>query len=190
MNEKTFYIILTDTGTFLNRMIKLYTRKPYNHVSISLGDSLQEVYSFGRKRQRNPFIGGFVKENMDAGIFKHGRCAIYSCKATEQEMIKMRDFIHTIEKDKHLYHYNFLGLLAIALNRKIQREHAYFCSQFIATVLQEGGITNFEKPLSFVTPYDLIDTLNIDLLYEGTLAEFQNEQYSSIDIPIGYLKHS
>src|SRR5690554_5588184 len=91
MGEKTFYIILTDTGTFFTRMIKLYTKKPYNHASISFDSILKDVYSFGRKTPRNPFIGGFVKEDITGGIFKQARCAIYSCTATEEQIDRMKD---------------------------------------------------------------------------------------------------
>ncbi|USK36883.1 hypothetical protein LIS77_13090 [Cytobacillus firmus] len=62
MSNQKIYILLTDTGTLFTRLIKLYTKKPYNHASISIDPELKEVYSFGRKTAKNPFIGGFVKE--------------------------------------------------------------------------------------------------------------------------------
>ena len=67
MTEKKVYILLTDTGTLFTKLIKLYTKKPYNHASISFDLELLEVYSFGRKTARNPFIGGFVKEDVNKG---------------------------------------------------------------------------------------------------------------------------
>lgn len=36
MSNQKIYILLTDTGTLFTRLIKLYTKKPYNHASISL----------------------------------------------------------------------------------------------------------------------------------------------------------
>lgn len=39
-------------------------QEPLNHVSIALDRELTEVYSFGRKQPDNPFIGGFVKEDI------------------------------------------------------------------------------------------------------------------------------
>ena len=78
MTEKKIYILLTDTGTLFTKFIKLYTKKPYNHASLSFDSELSEVYSFGRKTARNPFIGGFVKEDVNEGLFKQANCAIYS----------------------------------------------------------------------------------------------------------------
>lgn len=57
MTEKKVYLLLTDTGTFFTKLIKLYTKKPYNHASISFDSELSEVYSFGRKRLEIPSSG-------------------------------------------------------------------------------------------------------------------------------------
>ena len=53
--------MLTFTGTTLSRVIKIYTRNDYSPASIALDPELSEMYSFGRKKPRNPFIGGFIK---------------------------------------------------------------------------------------------------------------------------------
>ena len=38
------YIVISQTGTILSRIIKLLTRKNYNHASISLDKELNEMY--------------------------------------------------------------------------------------------------------------------------------------------------
>jgi hypothetical protein len=75
MTEKKVYILLTNTGSFLTKLIKLYTKKPYNHASIAFDYELSEVYSFGRKTARNPVIGGFVPMEC-ALIFFYKKTAI------------------------------------------------------------------------------------------------------------------
>ena len=57
---KKIYIILTFTGTILSRIVRIYTRKEYSHVSISLDQDLTKMYSFGRLNAYNPFSGVFV----------------------------------------------------------------------------------------------------------------------------------
>ena len=54
------YIILTYTGTILSKIVKIYTKKEYSHVSISLDSDLTQMYSFGRLNPYNPFIGGIL----------------------------------------------------------------------------------------------------------------------------------
>ncbi|MDF2789985.1 MAG: hypothetical protein K0S80_3083 [Neobacillus sp.] len=41
--EKQMYLLLTNTGSFLTKLIKLYTKKPYNHASIASDSQLSEV---------------------------------------------------------------------------------------------------------------------------------------------------
>ena len=68
--SKKIYIVLTYTGTFMSKVIKIFTRAKYCHVSISLDEELTQMYSFGRLNAYNPFIGGFVHESLDEGTFK------------------------------------------------------------------------------------------------------------------------
>ncbi|SOC18060.1 hypothetical protein SAMN05880501_11028 [Ureibacillus xyleni] len=170
MERKKIYLLFTDTGSMLTKMIKLYTKKPYNHASIVFDEQLMEVYSFGRKKPRNPFVGGFVYEDVRQGLFINARCAIYSCNVTEDQIEKMRSFINKIEKEKHLYRYNLLGLISFIINKPLHRKNAYFCSEFVARVLNEGELLSFQKPHALISPYDLQNIEALKLEYEGQLA--------------------
>ena len=64
---KKIYIILTHTGTVLSRIIKIYTKDEFSHVSIALDKDLKQMYSFGRLNPYNPFIGGFIHEYINSG---------------------------------------------------------------------------------------------------------------------------
>jgi hypothetical protein len=167
--ERKVYLILTDTGTLFTRMIKLYTKKPYNHASLSFDPHFSEIYSFGRKKPRNPFIGGFVKECIYTGLLKQADCAIYSCCISEEQYQEMLRFIKQIEERKEQYRYNFLGLLAIPFQKTLHREHAYFCSQFVAAALTEGKVIQCPKQLSHMTPHDLPQAASFELIYQGTV---------------------
>jgi len=176
MQEKKIYILLTDTGTVFTRMIRLYTKKPYNHASISCDPDLVRLYSFGRKRPRNPFIGGFVKEDMQAGLLKQATGAIYCCTVNEMQIQKMNEYIQTMEEQAHLYRYNLIGLFAIMFNKPMKRKNAFFCSQFVASVLKECEIIDFQKPLSLITPHDLQEAENFQLVYQGNLKDYTKER--------------
>ena len=175
MMERTVYILLTNTGSFLTKLIKLYTKKPYNHASIAFDYDLSEVYSFGRKTARNPFIGGFVKEDVRAGLFTHADCAIYSFTVTEDQWQKMYQYIEEIEVQKKRYRYNFLGLFGVLLNKPIDRKKAFFCSQFVASLLKECNIIQLEKPPSLIAPYDLQTVSTFQFVYEGKLRDYHHE---------------
>src|SRR3954453_12785465 len=136
MGEKEIYLLLTDTGTILTRLIKSYTKKPYNHASIVFDTELVEVYSFGRKTAKNPYIGGFVREDIHSILFKQADCAIYSLTITNDEFQKMYQYIQEIAAQKEYYRYNFIGLFGVPFNKPIKRKNAFFCSQFVASVLK------------------------------------------------------
>jgi hypothetical protein len=182
MKNRYVYILLTDTGSNLTKLIKLFTKKPLNHASIAVDSQLMEVYSFGRKKPLNPFIGGFVKENIRSGLFKEATSAIYCCSITEKQYQQMLTKIKKIEDNKQAYKYNFLGLFAVLFNKRLERKNAYFCSHFVATILNESGIQiNINKPLSLVTPHDLNGLPSFQLIYEGKLPTYlasleQNEK--------------
>lgn len=180
MERKQVYLLLTDTGTLFTRMIKLYTKKPYNHASIVFDRHFNEVYSFGRKRPRNPFIGGFVNEDVRQGLFKNARCAIYRFDATADQLDKMKTFIKEIEMEKHRYRYNLLGLFTFMINKPSNRKHAFFCSEFVAHVLREGGIIEFQKPISLVSPHDLQSIETLHLEFEGQLADLLDHEMSDV----------
>ncbi|WP_342430363.1 hypothetical protein [Neobacillus sp. FSL H8-0543] len=167
------YVLLTDTGTVLTKLIKLYTKKPHNHASIALDDQLWNVYSFGRRRPRNPFMAGFVRENTRGGIFRNADCALYCCSITEKQYENICEKISEIERNKNDYRYNLLGLFAVMVNMEFDRKNAFFCSHFVAALLEESGVEiNKQKPLSLVTPNDIKESSSLKLVYEGKLSSY------------------
>ncbi|MHA6259288.1 hypothetical protein ACXYMX_05160 [Sporosarcina sp. CAU 1771] len=169
---KTIYVVLTDTGTVLSKMIGMYTKNGLNHASIAFDEDLSEMYSFGRKYQSNPFIAGFIKENATERIFQGANCAIYSYRISENEFGRIRNKIRHIEKNKEQYRYNFIGLFGIAMNKGISRERAFFCSQFVATMMNESDNSMFTVVPSLVQPRHFTETACLKEVYEGDLQTY------------------
>ena len=75
--NRQLYIVISQTGTLLSRILKQITGAEYNHASISLSRDLERMYSFGRRHPYNPFWGGFVIESPRTGtssVFPKPRC--------------------------------------------------------------------------------------------------------------------
>lgn len=174
MGERTLYFLFTDTGTNLSRAINLFTRASLNHVSISFDKELSQVYSFGRKSPRNPFIGGFVKEEVHGEFLRNSTCAIYEIEATEEQCALILENIRVIEERKDDYRYNFIGLLGVLFRIEIERKRAFFCSQFVATVLEGTHLLALPKPHCFVTPSDIRSQPQLQLIYEGILKDYDS----------------
>ncbi|WP_246097015.1 hypothetical protein [Psychrobacillus soli] len=170
--EKTVYIVLTNTGTLFSKAIGMYTRKDMNHASIAFDAGLNEMYSFGRKNRHNPFNGGFVREVPTEGLFKSATCAIYKCEVTYKEYNQMRNKIRHMEQCKELYKYNLIGLFGVAMNIKIEREYAFFCSQFVATMMNECQSTQLQIAPYFVQPHHFEQHSSLNLLYKGNLQTY------------------
>ncbi len=169
MKQNKIYLLFTNTGTLFTRTIRLYTKADYNHASIALDPNFNETYSFGRKKPRNPFHGGFVKEKINENLFRTADCIIYSYTITKQQERRIKQVLANFDRNKETYHYNLIGLFGVMLNKPIQRKNAYFCSQFVAYILKESGIITFDKPLELVTPYDLQQIPKLEFVYEGKL---------------------
>ncbi|MTI67874.1 MAG: hypothetical protein FH753_14910 [Firmicutes bacterium] len=173
---KEIYILLTHTNTLFSNIIKVYTKARYNHVSISLNGEFSEVYSFGRKFYLNPFYAGFVKEDLDNGVysyFQDTESVIYSLKITEKQYVNLYNCINDFKKDSNRYRYNLLGLIGVTLNRPINRKYHYFCSQFVSSILKKSGVSLFNKPIGLVTPGDFQECLELKPIYSGKLNSFK-----------------
>lgn len=167
---KEIYIVLTDTGTVLSKIIRRYTGSRLNHVSIAFDERLQEMYSFGRVQRHNPFSGGFVRERPGEGLLKEAECAVFRFRVTEEELQRIRARIREIERNRERYSYNFLGLIGIILNREISRKRAYFCSQFVVMTLSTADIRITDTPAWRAQARDFAESEHLEPVYEGPLA--------------------
>lgn len=174
--DARLYILLSNTYSLITRAIGLYTGEPYNHVSIGFDRNLNELFSFGRLQPKNPFIGGFVQEYVDSGTFAYfseTRCALYRLSVTEAEWLAVRESVRAFERQRERYSFNLIGFAGVAAGYPIDRQYAYFCSQFVSTVLEQGGVRLFGKPCGLVTPADFQRSDRVTLVYEGKLAEYR-----------------
>ena len=174
---KKIYIVITYTGTALSKIIKYYLRSEFSHVSISLDENLEEMYSFGRLNPYNPFYGSFVQEGLDRGTFKRfykTRTKIYSIDVTNEQYKKIKKIIKNFNKNKEDYKFNVIGLFAVAINKKIQFENSFYCAEFVKYVLEQS---NVEKKLPrIIKPDDFKKIENKELVYEGILREYKNKE--------------
>lgn len=142
---------------------------------MSLNEELTEVYSFGRKNPKNPVFAGFVKEDINTGVydlFKQTECQVYSMKVSQDSYDKIKDQIEHFNLNKENYHYSLFGILTAAVNIPLERENSYFCSQFVSHILKNSDIQLFDIPCGLVRPSHFINAPNLTLKYEGKLSEY------------------
>lgn len=172
MNKK-IYIVVTRTGTFLSKLIKIYTKDEYTHSSIALDKELNRMYSFGRLNPYNPFHGGFVHEGINFGTFKRFKktqVAIYELEIPEEKYERAAEIIEYIEKNRNKYSFNILGLFLIAVHRRRIRKNTFYCAEFVRYVLKNSKIHK-EYP-DLIRPEYFKNIENAKLIYTGLLKEY------------------
>lgn len=172
---ETIYIMLSFTGTILSRIVKVMTQRQYSHVSVALDLELDSLYSFGRINPRNPISGGFVKEEIDSGTYKlfyNTRCRIYALKVTKTQHDDLKKVIDDFLSEQGDYRFNVVGLIGTMVNRPINREYHYFCSQFVGKALYDSKIHEFDKDIGLIKPIEFMQIPGLEIVYEGKLQDY------------------
>lgn len=168
------YIILSQSGSNLSRFLKLVTREPYNHASIALDGDLQTMYSFGRVRPYNPFLGGFVRESTAYGTlkrFKNTRARVLELEVSSAAYNEAYRIIQLMLNEQQRYHYNYLGLILAAIHVPFKRQYCYYCSEFIKHLALRMGLPEADKLPAIVKPMQLQSLPHVTV-YEGILREY------------------
>lgn len=173
--NKSIYLMLSYTGTLLSRIVKVCTLREYSHISVALDLEFDSLYSFGRLQPRNPFSGGFVKEEITSGtykVFKNTRCKIVELEVTSKQYEDIKRVIDDFLNEKNQYKFNVVGLIGTMVNRPVNREYHYFCSQFVAKALTDSNIHDFGKDIGLVKPIEFALIPNLKTIFEGKLSEY------------------
>ena len=172
---KKIYIILTSTPTYLARLIRTYTKAEYSHSSIALDQELNQMYSFGRLNAYIPFWGGFTRESIDFGSFKRFKNSgveVYSLTVTNEKYKEIKKTINKFKKNKKDYKFNVQGMFAVAFNKRIKFDNAFYCAEFVKYVLEDNNIaTGLPDTIS---PEDFRNMKGLELEYSGTLIDYVN----------------
>ena len=185
-NEKLYpvYVLLQHSGTALANIIKKVTNSHFSHSSISFDSSLTKMYSFGRKADSNPFIGTFKTENIEDDFFSSRNIpyALYvaPCTATQVKMMKKR--LDYFIKNSTKFKYDFTGLIKNYFGIADNPEYKWFCSRFVADILNAGAPQNhpFIIEPSLMRPEDFTNTNFAIYVTGGSLSTYDKQYVDKI----------
>lgn len=180
--EKQVYIILSQTGTILSRILKKITGAKYNHASISLDADLHTMYSFGRKNPYNPFFGGFVAESPRRGTFGRFRgtdAVVLSIPIETGKFHEMQAYLKKMKKNKKKYHYNYLGLILAYFHICYKQKNHYYCSEFVRDTLTRFQVADKEDFEPITPPISFLNLQNCKKIYIGKLRAFTPKRLAS-----------
>lgn len=177
LSQHTVYILLTRSGTCFSRIIHLATGDDYTHASISLEGPAGPFYSFGRKYPRFALPAGLVQEELSRSWQLDGGeipCCLYALTVSQPAYRRLCRQLRGMYALRRSYHYSLLGALACHFNLSFQRRRYYFCSQFVAALLQDcGAVEELPKPPALLRPADFCGIQGLQMLYQGDLKSFQ-----------------
>lgn len=174
-DKKFIYIVISKTDTALGKLIQKKLGVSYNHCSISLDESLENIFSFGRKELHNVFRAGFVRESKSDGFFakhKGSYVAVLQIPVTEAQWQQTSECLAQFKQQGGQYKYSLLGLAYCYLGIPVKRKNKYFCSQFVAELLQQAGVHLFDKDESLVRPHDFLSLGAGQVVYKGEIGNY------------------
>ena len=172
--EKFVYIVVTQSGTCISKVLRRMTHDPYNHVSLALDANLQKMYSYGRRRLRNPLVGGFVHETPQTGVFGHFRetdAVVVELPMGGAEYKKLQERMQEMYRHRKDYRYDFLGVLLAYFGKAKARHHKSYCSKFVAGELQTAGVTMPQKTV--FRPVDFLALPEGKTVFSGKLRAYK-----------------
>lgn len=175
MPTRKLYIVITQTGTILSRILKKITGAEYNYASVTLDPELRTMYSFGRKYAYFPLYGGFVTESADFGTFKRfseTRAVVLSISISEKIYDEIETLLNEMNENRGRYHYDNIGLPLAYFNIIFKRERYYYCSDFVRDLLVRFGVEAPETFMPIVQPQDFLDIPDSSVVFRGKLNEY------------------
>lgn len=174
------YIMLMHSGTALATAIKTVTGSHFSHSSISFDSSMKSMYSFGRKFDTNPFIGSFKKEDIHSDFFKGKTIpyALYVVPCTKSEIDLMKKRLDYFIQNRTKFSYDFTGLFKNYLGIADNPEYKWFCSRFVADILNAGRPSSdpYVVEPSLMKPEDFLYT-NFATYVTGGILDSYDKSY-------------
>ena len=171
---KQIYFVLTDTGTILSKIIKIFMKDEYAHISLSLDKDLKKMYSFGRLNPYNPFIGGFVHESIKRGTFKRfkkTKARILEYNIDDEKYENLVQLIKYIKHNRKSFSFNILGLFGYYFRLKRKKEKCFYCAEFVKYIVETSNI-DIELP-ELIRPEDFKEINESNIIYMGRLKEYK-----------------
>jgi hypothetical protein len=162
----------------LSRLIHRVTQAEYTHAAIALDEGLEYMFSFGRRRVSNPFIGCFKRESLNDEIY--GDCAelpgvVAEISVTPAQYAEICSIIESFLLNHHNYSYNTLGLVRNLVRMPAESDTRFFCSEFVYYVLNESGVCDFGMVRGGIRPEMLLE-ISGRIAFEGNLMQLRNKR--------------
>ena len=165
MKNRQIYLLLTRFPDNGSKVFELLTGCYYPHASIGLEEDLNTFYSFVSK--------GFIVEKITRYV-KPDRapfpCQLYELEVSESAYSRIKKALEHFIAFKEQLHYSKFALTMSILRIPYKRNRfGFFCSQFVAHILQHSGEIKLKKSSSRYLSGDLRKLSGIKLQFQGNM---------------------
>lgn len=156
------YVVFSHTHTRIGGMIRFFTRYTYNHVALSIDESLEKLYSFARYRAHSPFRGGFSVEMPCSycGDAYDTHIRIYRLPDPDGSL---RASLERFARECGHYIYNLFAAAFLVLRLRVSIPASSTCLDFAAEMLREERIYSIRA---------LERAIGGELIYEGSMRDY------------------
>ena len=177
---RSIFIVVSYSGTVVSKLIKArWPEGAYAHSSLALDRRLERMYSFGRRGTYNMLNAGFIREDIERGLFaiKPVEARIYELEVSDEAYAALEGEIERFLARAPELHYDALGLVLklASPELELQRDDYYYCSRFVAeALLASGSVDALPATPRLMHPTMFADIEGATLVYEGLLSEYRD----------------
>lgn len=172
---KKLYILLTRTPSIVSRTVRLMTADQFTHAAIAFDEDMQLLYSSARWDGETMFPCGPCRESLTRGFYARQKipCAVYELQVEDEVYQKAKEEVGRIIADQNRYHFNVIGLFLCYLHIPFRRKTYFFCSQFVAEILQRSGALELPRDPCLIRPSDYTRMRELQPSFLGYLSQFR-----------------
>lgn len=180
--DKAVYIVFSATPTTMGRLIRLTTRNPYNHTSISLEADIHTLYSFARYHRTIPLYGGFVEESILRYSSFAGLAKVKICRLPLDELqcACLSNDLKQMWTNRQEYIYNTPAAVASLVRFPISIPKAHTCVSFVYDLLVRCHLIP-AQPRGGPSLEELEHLLANYVVYEGPVPHLDGTNWGSDD---------
>lgn len=167
MKKYNIYILLTRFPDAGAKAMKAITGFNYTHASIGLEEDMNTFYSFTYK--------GFIVEEITRYLKPEREpfpCQLYALEVSEKVYLATKKVLSYFVNMKPFFRYSKMGVVLGLFHVPYKRKYHYFCSQFVATVLEQAKAVALKKSSALYFPKDFRKLHGVRLYFQGNLQSF------------------
>ncbi|MBS7528345.1 hypothetical protein KHM83_16770 [Fusibacter paucivorans] len=145
--KRVITVLLTRYYNVFSSFLYYLTGRGYTHASIALDEKNNYYYSFNFK--------GFRKEFPQKHRQRGGKSISFKLAVNASDFEKIQHKIEMMEMEQSKLHYSRIGVFLCLLHIPHKRKNHYFCSQFVAEILQLSDSIKMKKHASLYLPNQL-----------------------------------